>query len=133
MPEELKINEIQSNMSNSFSQKLTNGNDTNDNNSSSPSISGNTTPNYQSPPLSPTPPQLSPQNEVQQNGDGGVSDSQSNQSNKDSDDDNIDPSIPDATNWSAEEVYQYFAQYFPKEANIFREQVGCSEGRRGWF
>jgi hypothetical protein len=140
MPEELKINEIQSNMSNSFSQKLTNGNgnrdfyvladglisyaisDTNDNNSSSPSISGNTTPNYQSPPLSPTPPQLSPQNEVQQNGDGGVSDSQSNQSNKDSDDDNIDPSIPDATNWSAEEVYQYFAQYFPKEANIFREQ-----------
>ncbi|RZC34820.1 histone acetyltransferase KAT6A [Asbolus verrucosus] len=119
MPEELKINEIQSNMSNSFSQKINQCNDTNDNNSSSPSMSGNTTPNYQSPPLSPTPPQLSPQNEIQQNGDGGVSDSQSN---KDSDDDNIDPSIPDASNWTSEEVYQYFAQYFPEEANIFREQ-----------
>ncbi|EFA10101.2 hypothetical protein TcasGA2_TC012280 [Tribolium castaneum] len=122
MPEELKINEIQSNISSSFTSKLTNGNDTNDNNSSSPSISGNTTPNYQSPPLSPTPPQLSPQNEAPQNGDGGVSDSQSNQSVKDSDDDNIDPSIPDATNWTIEEVYQYFAQYFPEEAKIFKEQ-----------
>ncbi|XP_044260731.1 uncharacterized protein LOC123008783 [Tribolium madens] len=122
MPEELKINEIQSNISSSFTSKLINGNDINDNNSSSPSISGNTTPNYQSPPLSPTPPQLSPQNEVQQNGDGGVSDSQSNQSIKDSDDDNIDPSIPDATNWTIEEVYQYFAQYFPEEAKIFKEQ-----------
>lgn len=51
-----------------------------------------------------------------------MSDSQSNHSNKDSDEDNIDPSIPDATNWTIDEVYQYFAQYFPEEAKIFREQ-----------
>ncbi|KAJ3643563.1 hypothetical protein Zmor_026265 [Zophobas morio] len=130
MPEELKINQIQSNMSTAFTTKLTSASETLEI-SSSPSISGNTTPNYQSPPLSPTPPQLSPQNEVQQTVDGGVSDSQSNQSNhsnqsnmsnKDWDDDNIDPSIPDATNWTPDDVYHYFAQYFPEEAKIFKEQ-----------
>ena len=44
-------------------------------------------------------------------------------SNKDWDDDNIDPSIPDATNWTPDDVYHYFAQYFPEEAKIFKEQV----------
>lgn len=49
------------------------------------------------------------------------------QSNKDWDfEDNIDPSIPDATHWTADEVYQYFAQYFPEEAKIFKEQVSLA-------
>lgn len=30
--------------------------------------------------------------------------------------------IPDASNWSFEEVFQYFYQYFPKSAHIFKEQ-----------
>ncbi|XP_018579889.1 PHD finger protein 10 isoform X2 [Anoplophora glabripennis] len=118
MPDELKINEIQSNIGNSFSQKI-NGID----NDNSPSNSGNSSPsNYNSPPLSPTPPQLSPQT-----GQAGESPDQGansdSQSNKDWDfEENIDPSIPDATHWTADEVYQYFAQYFPEEAKVFKEQ-----------
>lgn len=51
---------------------------------------------------------------------------QSDSQSKDSDyeDSNIDPSIPDATHWTPEDVYHYFAQYFPEEAKIFRDQVG---------
>lgn len=46
------------------------------------------------------------------------------QSLKDLDlDENIDPSIPDASNWTYDEVYDYFAQYFPEEAKVFKEQV----------
>lgn len=37
--------------------------------------------------------------------------------------DGIDPNIPDASNWSSEQVYQYFARLFPKEAEVFRQQV----------
>ncbi|KAJ8918794.1 hypothetical protein NQ315_011078 [Exocentrus adspersus] len=121
MPDELKINEIQSNIGNTFTMKsMKNGSIDNDN---SPSNSGSSTPsNYNSPPMSPTPPQLSPQ--TAQAGDspdqGCNSDSQSY---KDWDlEDNIDPSIPDATHWTTDEVYQYFAQYFPEEAKIFKEQ-----------
>lgn len=35
----------------------------------------------------------------------------------------IDPNIPDASDWTTEQVYQYFARLFPKEAEIFRIQV----------
>lgn len=35
----------------------------------------------------------------------------------------IDPNIPDASDWTSEQVYQYFARLFPKEAEIFRHQV----------
>jgi len=35
----------------------------------------------------------------------------------------IDPNIPDARNWTSEQVYQYFARLFPKEAEVFRQQV----------
>lgn len=35
----------------------------------------------------------------------------------------IDPNIPDASDWTTEQVYQYFARLFPKEAEIFRVQV----------
>jgi len=35
----------------------------------------------------------------------------------------IDLNIPDARNWTAEQVYQYFARLFPKEAEVFRQQV----------
>ncbi|XP_012233877.1 uncharacterized protein Lint-O isoform X2 [Linepithema humile] len=34
----------------------------------------------------------------------------------------IDPNIPDARNWTSEQVYQYFARLFPKEAEVFRQQ-----------
>lgn len=37
--------------------------------------------------------------------------------------DGIDPNIPDASDWTSEQVYQYFARLFPKEAEIFRHQV----------
>ncbi|XP_014479631.1 PREDICTED: polycomb protein Scm-like isoform X2 [Dinoponera quadriceps] len=36
--------------------------------------------------------------------------------------DKIDPNIPDASDWSSEQVYQYFARLFPKEAEVFRHQ-----------
>lgn len=35
----------------------------------------------------------------------------------------IDLNIPDARNWTSEQVYQYFARLFPKEAEVFRQQV----------
>lgn len=36
----------------------------------------------------------------------------------------IDPNIPDASDWTTEQVYQYFARLFgPKEAEVFRVQV----------
>ncbi|XP_048512812.1 uncharacterized protein LOC105687175 isoform X2 [Athalia rosae] len=35
--------------------------------------------------------------------------------------DGIDPNIPDATDWTSEQVYQYFARLFPKEAEVFRQ------------
>ncbi|XP_033221931.1 uncharacterized protein LOC117176048 [Belonocnema kinseyi] len=34
----------------------------------------------------------------------------------------MDPNIPDASDWTSEQVYQYFARLFPKEAEIFRHQ-----------
>ncbi|XP_034944939.1 uncharacterized protein Lint-O [Chelonus insularis] len=34
----------------------------------------------------------------------------------------IDPNIPDASDWTSEQVYQYFARLFPKEAEVFRLQ-----------
>ncbi|KAJ8668065.1 hypothetical protein QAD02_009728 [Eretmocerus hayati] len=34
--------------------------------------------------------------------------------------DAIDPNIPDASDWGTEQVYQYFARLFPKEAETFR-------------
>lgn len=37
--------------------------------------------------------------------------------------DKIDPNIPDASDWTSEQVYQYFARLFPKEAEVFRHQV----------
>lgn len=47
----------------------------------------------------------------------------------DDDDEDIDPSIPDAQDWTSKEVYEYFVQYFPEhEAKVFKEQEidGCS-------
>lgn len=44
-------------------------------------------------------------------------------------DDDIDPSIPDAADWTSNDVYDYFVQYFPEhEAKVFKEQEidGCS-------
>ena len=42
---------------------------------------------------------------------------------RDSAKDIIDPNIPDVTDWSSEQVYQYFARLFPKDAEVFRQQV----------
>ncbi|XP_026670619.1 zinc finger protein ubi-d4-like isoform X2 [Ceratina calcarata] len=36
--------------------------------------------------------------------------------------DGIDPNIPDASDWTSDQVYQYFARLFPKEAEVFRQQ-----------
>lgn len=119
MPDDLKVHEIRSKLSASLNNSKT------DVENVSLSNSGNTSPsnNFNSPPMSPTPPQLSPQTGLAHE-----SPDPDSQSNKDSDDnkdfeENIDPTIPDATNWTYEEVYQYFAQYFPEEAHIFRDQV----------
>ncbi|XP_026751095.1 histone-lysine N-methyltransferase 2D-like [Galleria mellonella] len=34
----------------------------------------------------------------------------------------IDPSIPDITNWTTEDVYEYFVEHFPEAAPILKEQ-----------
>lgn len=47
----------------------------------------------------------------------------SDQMEEDSPRDGIDPNIPDASDWTSEQVYQYFARLFPKEAEVFRQQV----------
>lgn len=61
------------------------------------------------------PPVLSPQ----------VSPARANSDQMDDDGprDGIDPNIPDASDWTSEQVYQYFARLFPKEAEVFRQQV----------
>lgn len=46
----------------------------------------------------------------------------SDQMDDDSPRDGIDPNIPDASDWTSEQVYQYFARLFPKEAEVFRQQ-----------
>ncbi|CAH0556071.1 unnamed protein product [Brassicogethes aeneus] len=104
-PDELIISDI----GNPFRRK-SNSNDDND----SMSGSEESTPsNYRSPVESPSPSE-SPEKSR---------DSPENGSDcSDAEDPSIDPSIPDASNWTYEEVYQYFAQYFPREAKIFREQ-----------
>ncbi|KOX69979.1 Zinc finger protein ubi-d4 [Melipona quadrifasciata] len=47
----------------------------------------------------------------------------SDQMEDDSPRDGIDPNIPDASDWTSEQVYQYFARLFPKEAEVFRQQI----------
>ncbi|XP_024936758.1 uncharacterized protein LOC107263589 isoform X2 [Cephus cinctus] len=46
----------------------------------------------------------------------------SDQMEDDSPRDGIDPNIPDASDWTSDQVYQYFARLFPKEAEVFRQQ-----------
>lgn len=99
-----------------------------------PSVSGNSSPNYKSPIPSPTPPTLSPQTNRMgaSSPDLQCNTPDSHQSVKDLDlEENIDPSIPDASNWTYDEVYDYFAQYFPEEAKVFKEQVGLFCGKGG--
>lgn len=72
-------------------------------------------------PSSPTPPLLSPQ---MHNGNHSPSNMSDSQSLKDLDfEENFDPTIPDASNWTSNEVYQYFLRMFPEEAKVFKEQV----------
>lgn len=54
----------------------------------------------------------------------------SDQMEDDSPRDGIDPNIPDASDWTSEQVYQYFARLFPKEAEVFRQQVPISHPRK---
>ncbi|KAL3269923.1 hypothetical protein HHI36_008980 [Cryptolaemus montrouzieri] len=113
MPDELEITKIESNMT--FSRKPSIVNDE----VSSDSSLSNT--NYQSLQSSPSALHLSPQNGA--NGRESPDQDQSDSKGFDSEDDlNIDPSIPDATHWTPDEVYQYFTQYFPEEAKVFKEQ-----------
>ncbi|CAG9863567.1 unnamed protein product [Phyllotreta striolata] len=119
MPDELKINAIQSNI-NSFSRKSSLVSDANENTSSNSGVSSPS--NYVSPSISPTPPQLSPQTGLRSESPDADARSDSQSLKEDYEEDNIDPSIPDATHWTVEEVYQYFYRYFPEEAEIFKEQ-----------
>lgn len=75
--------------------------------------------------MSPTPPTLSPQmNRVDGQSPELRTNGSDSQSLKDLDlEENIDPTIPDATEWTYDEVYNYFVQYFPEEAKVFKEQV----------
>lgn len=93
--------------------------------SPTPSGSGNSSPSYRSPIPSPTPPTLSPQtNRMEESSPNLRCNTPDTQSMKDLDlEEDIDPSIPDASTWTYDEVYEYFAQYFPEEAKVFKEQV----------
>nr|CAI5834723.1 unnamed protein product [Callosobruchus analis] len=130
MPDELKINQIQSNIGNTFSHKslISNSHKSNisDTNDISNPPSSSSSSYAASPPLSPTPPpQLSPQTTREGatrslvNGRHSTDEDRKSESDVD---DNIDPSIPDATHWTADEVADYFAQWFPEESKVFREQ-----------
>lgn len=35
----------------------------------------------------------------------------------------IDPSIPDITNWTTDDAFEYFSKYLPEAAPILKEQV----------
>lgn len=73
--------------------------------------------------MTPTPPESSPQRKNRSETPDGDAQSDSNSAKDSEDDPNIDPSIPDATHWTPDEVYQYFAQFFPEEARVFKDQV----------
>lgn len=119
--DDIKLNDIQSNIGDSISHKISINDSEHDKYmSQSNSVSGRSSP-YDSPPNSPTPPRLSPQNNPRHDISDRDAHSDSN-SIKSEEDLHIDPSIPDATHWTPDEVYQYFAQYFPEEAKVFKEQ-----------
>ncbi|KAF5272217.1 hypothetical protein FQA39_LY01299 [Lamprigera yunnana] len=90
----------------------------------SPALSSSDDSNHNSLAESLTPPDLSPQPGITSNAASpeikcNMSDSQSI---KELDlEDLIDPSIPDAADWSYEDVYNYFVEYFPNEAKVFKE------------
>lgn len=69
-------------------------------------------------PVAPPPPVLSPQVSPTRNI---MAEHMDDETSRDV----MDPNIPDASDWTSEQVYQYFARLFPKEAEIFRHQVGC--------
>lgn len=87
-------------------------------------MSGRSSP-YDSPPVSPTP-ESSPRrknNSVSPARSVVNSDSRDSVNHSDQDEPDIDPTIPDATHWTPDEVYDYFKQYFPEEAKVFKDQV----------
>lgn len=102
-----------------------------ENNDPSPSDSRSSSPSYTSPPLSPTPPRLSPQivghNAASMNGrdsPGSESDSKPTPEKEYDFEENVDPSIPDAKHWTPDEVAAYFTQKgFAEESKVFKEQV----------
>uniref|UniRef100_A0A1Y1M3B8 PHD-type domain-containing protein n=1 Tax=Photinus pyralis TaxID=7054 RepID=A0A1Y1M3B8_PHOPY len=127
MPAQLQVAEIHPNVTSSdvFTHRGSEP-DLQDKDPSSSDSSISEDSNRNSPSPSPTPPTLSPQPSAMSMAHsppdikGNLSDSQSY---KDLDvDELIDPSIPDAKDWTAEEVYNYFSQYFPDEAIVFKEQ-----------
>ncbi|XP_050310473.1 uncharacterized protein LOC126746321 [Anthonomus grandis grandis] len=87
---------------------------------SSQSNSGRSSPYDSTTPASPTPPE-SPKRKRHYESSDRDQNSDSN-SVKYSESEEIDPAIPDATHWTADEVYQYFARYFPEDAKVFKEQ-----------
>lgn len=81
--------------------------------------------------MSTPPPTLSPQNRTSNDNNSTYSSDSKNsnvyideqESNKSFEPmEDFDPTIPDATSWTPNEVYHYFSQYFPQEATIFRDQ-----------
>ncbi|XP_045473865.1 uncharacterized protein LOC123680144 [Harmonia axyridis] len=125
LPEELEISKIQSNMSFTTCKSSTINND------DAYSDSNSSTSNFRSM-LSSSVPHSPPELANDRN-----STDQEHSDSKDSDyeddsnskcqntndcDSEIDPRIPDATLWTPDDVYQYFTQFFPEEAKVFKEQ-----------
>ncbi|XP_022905057.1 sterile alpha motif domain-containing protein 1 isoform X2 [Onthophagus taurus] len=84
----------------------------------------NSSPDHHFRSLQPSPVPLSPQTQVinDHRTSPSLSVKSDSTSFKDMDvEENIDPTIPDPTHWTYDEVYNYFAQYFPEEAKAFLE------------
>ncbi|XP_066145937.1 sterile alpha motif domain-containing protein 1 [Euwallacea fornicatus] len=129
--DELKLNDIQSNIGDDpigvpplgISHTITINKDNVIKGTSSHSNSSGIPSPYDSPSRSTTPSDSSRRGKNQSESPEQEGESDSN-SGKESDqeDHDIDPSIPDATHWTPDDVYEYFAQYFPEEAKVFKEQ-----------
>ncbi|KAH1009928.1 hypothetical protein HUJ04_002219 [Dendroctonus ponderosae] len=120
MTDDIKLNDIHTNIGETVRHNISVNNDGGKEALQFHSNSEQSTP-YDSPAGSP--PILSPIGKISSDPDReGNSDSNSGKEESEHEDPTIDPSIPDATHWTPDEVYQYFAQFFPEEAKVFKEQ-----------
>lgn len=45
----------------------------------------------------------------------------------------IDPNIPDITNWTTEDVFEYFSKHHPEAASILKEQVCLRNNKKNHY